>query len=88
MILNRVKLLHGLAMLGCFAAAPAPGAEQDALPEDAFLEFLGGFETADGDWVDPMSLAGLDSSDAQFSESDAESGSGEEETRGEDEDES
>lgn len=66
--MKRARMLHGLAVLGCFATASALATEQDAPPDDAFLEFLGGFETADGDWVDPMTLAGLDSSDEHSAE--------------------
>ncbi len=58
----RARVLQGLALASWVASAPALAADEqgEALPEDAFLEFLGGFETADGDWVDPMSLAELD----------------------------
>lgn len=81
--MKRARMLQGLAIAGCFAAAPALGTEQDAPPEDAFLEFLGGFETADGEWVDPMALAGLDSSDEQSKERESDGI----ETVGDDEDE-
>ncbi len=81
--LKRAWMLHALAMAGCLAAPAASGAEQDAPPDDAFLEFLGSFETADGDWVDPLTLAGLDRNEEQRAESETdETGIG-----GEDEDE-
>ncbi|NNF51583.1 MAG: hypothetical protein HKN59_04010 [Gammaproteobacteria bacterium] len=77
------SLLKGLAAAGCIAVGSVASAEQDVLPEDAFLEFLGGFETADGDWVDPMSLAELDGdTDAEVKRE-----SDDEEMRGDDEDE-
>lgn len=66
--LKSAWMLHGLAMAGCLAATAVNGAEQDAPPDDAFLEFLGGFETADGDWVDPVTLAGLDRNEEQRAE--------------------
>lgn len=59
--MKRAWMLQGLVVAGWVAGAPAFGAEhENDLPEDAFLEFLGGFEDADGEWVDPMSLAELD----------------------------
>lgn len=52
---------QSLAVAGWFASAPALSADESSdPPEDAFLEFLGGFETADGEWVDPVALAELD----------------------------
>ena len=72
MILNRASLLRSLAALGCIAIGAAAAAENDAPPDDAFLEFLGGFETADGEWVDPRSLAELESSEAQGARQDTE----------------
>lgn len=39
------------AWLAAMAAAP---------PDPELLEFLGTFETADGEWVDPLALAELD----------------------------
>lgn len=64
--MGRIRMLQGLAVLGWFAGAPALASEEpeQELPGDAFLEFLGGFETADGDWVDPVSLAELDAAEA------------------------
>ncbi len=45
------------------AKARAPGTAQadgEAAPDEALLEFLGTWETDDGDWVDPFSLLGRD----------------------------
>lgn len=59
--MTRARFFQGLAVLGSLAGAPVLAEEPgEAPPEDAFLEFLGGFETADGDWVDPLSLAELE----------------------------
>lgn len=59
--MKRARMLRSLAAVGCFVAGSAAAAETTAAPpEDAFLEFLGGFETADGEWVDPMALAELE----------------------------
>jgi hypothetical protein len=43
-----------LVLTGLFAAGLGQAA--DPPPDTAMLEFLGGFETADGHWVDPMCL--------------------------------
>lgn len=32
-------------------------AQDEELPDDDFLEFLGEWESADGDWVDPLEFA-------------------------------
>lgn len=72
MILKRMRLIQSLAAVSCFAVGGAAGAESDATPDDAFLEFLGGFETEDGDWVDPMSLAELDSEETAGAEHETE----------------
>ncbi len=55
------SLWQSLAVAGCVASSPALAADDSSDPPgDAFLEFLGGFETADGEWVDPVALAELD----------------------------
>lgn len=56
-------LLALLIHLHPAAAQPNPGAGRAAtpprrtVPDPALLEYLGFFETADGRWIDPMSLA-------------------------------
>ncbi|HHQ40824.1 MAG TPA: hypothetical protein ENK20_00850 [Chromatiales bacterium] len=48
------------------AKAREPEAAQtggEAAPDEALLEFLGTWETDDGEWVDPFSLLGGDGGD-------------------------
>lgn len=63
MKLRRFGLLRSLALAGCMATSAGAAEDQASPPDDALLEFLGGFETADGEWVDPMTLAGLETED-------------------------
>ncbi len=49
----------GLAplLLVALLAAPRPGPEEDAPPPNReLLEFIASFQTADGEWIDPLSL--------------------------------
>ena len=47
-------LLLGLLSVPAFAQEPAPGRETSEDTE--FLEFLGNWETDDGEWIDPEEL--------------------------------
>lgn len=58
--MKRVNLLHGIAIAGWLVAMPGNAASpEEDLPGDAFLEFLGSWETVDGEWIDPVELAEL-----------------------------
>ncbi len=63
--LKRVSAWRGWVVAGCLLAAPAHAAETaetpEPLPEDEFLEFLGDWEAVDGEWIDPVALAELES---------------------------
>lgn len=59
--MKRAWVLHGLAVAGWVAGAPAYAAQPDTeMPDDALLEFLGGAESVDGEWLDPLLLADLE----------------------------
>ncbi len=54
-------LVWVLLAAGTNQQAPAPETEANRYPEPSqpsleLLEFLGSFETIDGDWIDPMSF--------------------------------
>lgn len=54
-------LLSGVAVRVAGAAEDVNTAGTDSgSPGQAFLEYLGGFTTADGKWVDPMDFEGAD----------------------------
>ena len=61
MNVKRGSMLQGLAIAGCLAGSPAYAAQDEGeIPEDALLEFLGGWESVDGELIDPVALADLE----------------------------
>lgn len=47
----------GLALLAALLGVARPGPEEDAPPPNReLLEFIASFQTADGEWIDPLSL--------------------------------
>jgi hypothetical protein len=46
-------------------AATAACANPDEAPSEELLEFLGEFQTGDGDWIDPLDLLDVSQSDIQ-----------------------
>ena len=60
-MMKPVRMLQGLALAGCLAGTPAFSAQpEDEGPDDAFLEFLAGWEAVDGELIDPVALAELE----------------------------
>ncbi len=59
--MKRARMLRWLALAGCLAGTPAFAAEpEEEAPDDAFLEFLAGWEAVDGELIDPVALAELE----------------------------
>jgi hypothetical protein len=51
------QLFAALLLVNIIAAAHA---ENDASPSMEFLEFLGEFQTDDGEWIDPLNLLDME----------------------------
>jgi hypothetical protein len=58
--MNRIPAEWGLSLMlfvgTTMAAAEESTGGTDQLPSMELLEFLGGFETPEGEWLDPMML--------------------------------
>lgn len=62
--MKRVSMLQGLAIASCLVGGPASAAAPEAeMPDDTFLEFLGDWESVDGEWIDPVGLADFEAED-------------------------
>ena len=57
-----------LALTLCVCSAQAQAANEESEPDMALLEFLGEWETEDGEWLDPTSLEDIDDSGRQNDE--------------------
>ncbi len=57
---NRYQLLAALILLNMIATVYA---ENDDSPSMEFLEFLGEFQTDDGEWIDPINLLDMEQSE-------------------------
>ena len=44
----------------CPLIMPVTGAAEELAPDMEFLEFLGQWETTEGDWIDPLALKELE----------------------------
>ncbi|PVV11760.1 MAG: hypothetical protein B6D77_06255 [gamma proteobacterium symbiont of Ctena orbiculata] len=59
--MNRIPAEWSLSLVLFVATGMATAEESsggtDGLPSMELLEFLGGFDTPEGDWLDPMMLA-------------------------------
>ena len=61
---SRLPLAGVLGLLGLLPLSPEAMAEAEAdAPDLALLEFLGGWEDPDGEWIDPLQI--LDEMDAE-----------------------
>ncbi len=43
----------------CLLVSAVSADDEDAMFDEAFLEFLGSWETADGDWIAPDEIEGM-----------------------------
>lgn len=59
--MKRTRILQGLAIASWLVGVTGHAAQaEDEMPDDAFLEFLGGWESVEGEWIDPTALADLE----------------------------
>ena len=58
---NETRWIAALFLFGVSAIAYA---ETDETPSMEFLEFLGEFQTEDGEWVDPLDLLDMEQSES------------------------
>jgi hypothetical protein len=61
--------LVALVVLLCLNAIEAC-VNADEAPSEEFLEYLGEFQTQDGEWIDPLNLQEVKQADIQQSQSD------------------
>lgn len=64
MWVNKNQLLAIAVLLGQAAAVASAMADEEA-PSEEMLEFLGEFQTQDGEWFDPLNLLEVKQSDFQ-----------------------
>lgn len=57
---NSYRIFAALVLLNLVVAAHA---ESDDSPSMELLEFLGEFQTDDGEWIDPLNLTGMEQSE-------------------------
>jgi hypothetical protein len=57
---NRYRIFAALVLLNIIVVAHA---ENDDSPSMEFLEFLGEFQTDDGEWIDPLNLLDTEQSE-------------------------
>ncbi len=57
-----------LVLALCVCSAQAQALNEESEPDMALLEFLGEWETEDGEWLDPTSLEDIDDSGRQNDE--------------------
>ncbi len=62
------QLLLFLMLTFTLGAAAEPSVSDSAAPSTDMLEFLGTFETEDGDWIDPLDLAQMKPEDLSSAE--------------------
>jgi hypothetical protein len=64
------SLVIGLMILFSQNWALAAEEKESALPSLELLEFLGEFETEDGEWIDPIEIGEIDPSDGEQKDAD------------------
>jgi hypothetical protein len=66
---NKYRLIATLVLLSLPAVATA--GDSDEAPSEELLEFLGEFQTQDGEWFDPLDLLEVKQSDLRQNETNA-----------------
>jgi len=59
-----VNETHWITALFLLSVSAIAYAETEETPSMEFLEFLGEFQTEDGEWIDPLNLLGMEQSES------------------------
>jgi hypothetical protein len=72
MWVKHYQRLATIILLNLVFAAVAAAADEDStdMPSMELLEFLGEFQTEDGEWIDPMELSDMERSEKQRNDED------------------
>jgi hypothetical protein len=72
MWVKHYQRLATIILLNLVFAAVAAAADEDStdMPSMELLEFLGEFQTEDGEWIDPMELSDMEQSEKQRNDED------------------